>query len=117
MCCMPMLGCKEARWWAHCVLCCMPLLPPTLCWVRLLPAACHKAGVVRPCNYAGERASSWGSSPVLGSPLMELVTDAMYALHAVAQVALDPVQYARSGAFTVNFWFKPGKATLGSPVQ
>ena len=24
------------------------------------------------------------------------------------QVALDAVQYARSGAFSVNLWFKPG---------
>ena len=23
------------------------------------------------------------------------------------QVALDPVQYGRSGAFSVNLWFKP----------
>ena len=30
-------------------------------------------------------------------------------------MGLDPVQYARSGAFTINLWFKPGNMS-GEPV-
>ncbi len=30
------------------------------------------------------------------------------------QVALDAVQYARSGAFSVNLWFKPGNMSGSS---
>lgn len=36
--------------------------------------------------------------------------------HPPPQVALDPVQYARSGAFTVNLWFKPGKRPGSQPI-
>lgn len=36
--------------------------------------------------------------------------------HPPPQVALDPVQYARSGAFTVNLWFKPGKRSGSQPI-
>jgi hypothetical protein len=33
------------------------------------------------------------------------------------QVSLDPVQYARSGAFSVNLWFRPGNLTGALPLQ
>lgn len=41
--------------------------------------------------------------------LQLLCSTTLLAPHfAPMQVALDAVQYARSGAFSVNLWFKPG---------